>query len=1211
MSSKRIRSIQKDINNKLKERDRTLIQIGEIIRDMNNTNTDGTVNDKIEKKVFSCYDKNNNLPVILVKFHDVITPALIDTGANVSLANPNLINKIKENTKIEYISRNVRIQTLNNNSIPFSSAALISFRIENQFFKNTFFITKHDWNCKYQIILGYDFLKKHKAVINADENSLQIGRNKLKLIEDPQQPMLHSITSKQFQHFAKITHKIKLNPNSTKLVKIKIPRNTNDNFLVYNNNIKGINIEDSLNVADNENCTFIFIQNTSNQSILIRKGTKIAKLDFQEWQQEEPEINVVHNIKEEILNLRKQEISKEDFNLNHLDEKTKSVALKFLLDNYACFSKSYKTLGETDAVKPQFKLLHDHPIQSRSFPIPNIAREFAKNEIKSLLDAGIIEPSNSSYAFPVIFVKKKMNPEDPNSQLKFRMVIDYRLLNDITESFKIHLPQITEILHQIAGKKYYCVLDLKSAFFQIKLDPEQRHKLSFVTPEGNFRPCRLPFGSKNSSSFFSALILQCLGDLRGPNVQFYLDDIIVGQDNVPELLNTLQKVFDKLKEFNLTLDPSKLQMIKTQIEFLGYSVSENGFSPSQVNINKVTSFPVPKNIKNVKSYLGLAGFYRHLIPNYAEIVEPLVNLTRKGVKFSWTSECQKAFDIIQKELLKKPSLSHVDINRDFYLVTDASKIAISAILMQKNDVNQFVPISFFSRQLSPTEMRYPAIKQELFAIYSAVKHFKDFLYARPFYIFTDNKALTYHLSLNKQPDIITRWLMFLQDFQYQINHIEGVKNPADFLSRVTHQSPSHPLIINNIFAFNADLSSDNILKEQVKDSELRKIRERIEKNDLKAKRRYFIQKNTQLLCRKSKMNKHKSYKIYIPKSLIKSCLNLAHKSHFGSTKTYNFFKDIYFWPGSLSDTKNFCATCESCIKNKPKRLDTSTHFIPKAHLISGNQISIDIVGILPRSANNHNYILTIIDNYSRFLEAVPLTSITSNAIIKALNNYFSLFGVPKVIISDNGSYFTSKEFQSFINGLNIQHNKSSIFYPKSNGLLERSHSILKQSIAAISQETFNWDKNLLLFKLYYNNSLHKGTGFSPAQLFFGRDLNTPISLNIPAKEAKNYEEQFKEIQEMQSRARKKIQELETKMSEELNNTNTTVPKLFQVEDTVFLKSLITPSALQPKFNGPYKILKQLRNDNFIIQDSQDPSAKTIKIHKSKLYRVPLKRTNLQ
>ncbi|GBN62599.1 Uncharacterized protein K02A2.6, partial [Araneus ventricosus] len=642
----------------------------------------------------------------------------------------------------------------------------------------------------------------------------------------------------------------------------------------------------------------------------------------------ESEIYQINNLNlNEIHKMRRDELLKSDFKLDHLNDKDKKDMQDLLLKNYKVFSKSYKTLGETSAVIPEFSLLHNFPLQTKPYSIPLMAKKYAQQEINNLLEAGIIEPSSSSYCFPVIFIKKKQNPNDINSEPKFRMVVDYRLLNSITETFKICLPKISEIIKNIAGRKIYCVLDLKSAFFQIKLRDEDKRKLAFCTEMGNFQPTRLPFGSKNSTSYFHTLISKCLNGITGKNVQFFLDDIIIAADSLCELKVTLQTVFDRLTKFNLTLDPAKLQLCKPEITYLGFDLNANGFSPSEQNVNKVTNFPRPKNLKQVQMFLGMLNYFRGLIYDYAGIVEPLVKLTKKNTPFVWSVECENAFNTVQEIILKKPTLKNFDPNLPISLITDASKIAICGLLMIKN----------------------------------------------------------------------------------------AHKNKKKIVNRIV-----------------------------------------------------------------------------IPKSLIKVCIETAHAPHFGVRKTFEFLRHKYQWKGMFLDTKNFCEHCEKCLENKPKAKLTQTQMIPKRNLAPGQCIAIDVVGKHPRSTDNKNFILTIIDHYSRYLEAYPLQNITSRTIINCLNKYFANFGLPKFLITDNATNFISNEMVEFLDRLNIQHRKSSIYYPMANGLLERAHRTMKESLASMCESTFQWSEKLLFFKLYYNNSIHSVTKFAPAEIFFGRKQNLPL-----------------------------------------------------------------------------------------------------------------------
>ncbi|GBM12040.1 Retrovirus-related Pol polyprotein from transposon 17.6 [Araneus ventricosus] len=615
-------------------------------------------------------------------------------GANVSLIQPHIVDQIKTKTKVEYISRMVRIKTIDNTVVPYMSAINLKFKIVNKWFSNQFFVTLNSWNAQYHAILGYDFLQRNKVVIDTVNKQLLVGNQKFDFEENSPTNVYSETTDcdisesdknkkESFEqinnnfgekvnvseetfhaHNVKIANNITVQPFSTQIINLKVPKNISKNkdlIFIPKKNKLGYLINESLNVPTNANLFHTIIENNTNKVIHVRKNTIMGKLSTFDvndiMSPSESEIYQINNLNlNEIHKMRRDELLKSDFKLDHLNDKDKKDMQELLLKNYKVFSKSYKTLGETSAVIPEFSLLHNFPLQTKPYSIPLMAKKYAQQEINNLLEAGIIEPSSSSYCFPVIFIKKKQNPNDSNSEPKFRMVVDYRLLNSITETFKICLPKISEIIKNIAGRKIYCVLDLKSAFFQINLRDEDKRKLAFFTEMGNFQPTRLPFGSKNSTSYFHTLISKCLNGITGKNVQFFLDDIIIAADSLCELKVTLQAVFDRLIKFNLTLDPAKLQLCKPEITYLGFDLNANGFSPSEQNVNKVTNFPRPKNLKQVQMFLGMLNYFRGLIYDYAGIVEPLVKLTKKNTPFVWSVECENAFNTVQEIILKKPTL---------------------------------------------------------------------------------------------------------------------------------------------------------------------------------------------------------------------------------------------------------------------------------------------------------------------------------------------------------------------------------------------------------------------------------------------------------------------------------------------------------------------------------------------------------------------------
>ncbi|GBN93780.1 Transposon Tf2-9 polyprotein [Araneus ventricosus] len=679
-------------------------------------------------------------------------------------------------------------------------------------------------------------------------------------------------------------------------------------------------------------------------------------------------------------------------------------------------------------------------------------------------------------------------------------------------------------------------------------------------------------------------------------------------DSLCELKVTLQQVFDRLIKFNLTLDPAKLQLCKPEITYLGFDLNANGFSPSEQNVNKVTNFPRPKNLKQVQMFLGMLNYFRGLIYDYAGIVEPLVKLTKKNTPFVWSVECENAFNTVQEIILKKPTLKNFDRNLPISLITDASKIAICGILLQKKD-SVYYPLEFFSRKLTPAECKYPSIRRELLAIYASVKHFHDQLLGENFELLTDAKPLTEYQSLDKKPEIVARWLLYLGTFSFTPTHIPGILNPADFLSRVVEENS---LNVNNITLFqpNDKLSIQNISIEQKQDAILSKIMNDLSVN--KQCKQYFLDVNSGLLMIK---NAHKNKKkivnrIVIPKSLIKVCIETAHAPHFGVRKTFEFIRHKYQWKGMYLDTKNFCEHCEKCLENKPKAKLTQTQMIPKRNLAPGQCIAIDVVGKLPRSTDNKNFILTIIDHYSRYLEAYPLQNITSRTIINCLNKYFANFGLPKFLITDNATNFISNEMVEFLDRLNIQHRKSSIYYPMANGLLERAHRTMKESLASMCESTFQWSEKLLFFKLYYNNSIHSVTKFAPAEIFFGRKQNLPLDSFFEPITVENESKYLKNIRNNMCSIRNEFAKNEEQYFK--NNTphikGRKVPN-FNLGDKVFVKNFSHPQVFQEKYKGPFEIIKILRNNNYVIKSLKDN--KTMKLNVSKIFKQEQPRPNLR
>lgn len=1179
--------------------------------------------------------------MINLEIKNIKVKALCDSGAAVSLMSPIIFDKLKEeNIKFKYLGNQIQIQTLTNSKIYFKQCIKLAFRLQGSYTTGTFYVTNKDFGRRYQILLGYDYLRSNNMVLDFKNKTLNFKHIKIKLnvpeedttlqvnnltLSSENKPdnntpnsqrennnsedsEIQSKSIKKRNMYAKTVANIFINAHAKRIVNLQCDEAIKEQEVILLEKLKHTSefeFETSIHEVQKNNKINIIITNNTGKRIKLNKGMTIGKVynniqykqDTASDNIEKGKIYEINNLNiEEVRKLREAELSAEDFDVAHLSEELQEQIKTLLLAKAHAFSKSYATLGQTNLVSPRFNLNHDYPIQTKPYKIPQTVRQYAKKEIQDLLKAKIIERSNSHYAFPVIFVKKKQNIKDKGKEAKYRMAIDYRLLNQILQTYSYPIPDIKDILYLISGKKFYTVLDLHSAFFQIMLRPEDRQKLAFITEDGKYNPLRLAFGTKNSSAYFAELIEKVLGHFDKTKVQFFMDDVVIGTNSIHEMLQLLEQVLQTLINHNLTIEPSKMQICKTDIEFLGFQLNQLGYSPAKKNIDKIKNLIRPKTKKGVKSLLGLANYFRTLIRNYAEIVHPLVELTKEKIKFKWGEEQEQAFKNIQEAIVNNPTLRPPDFDKEFLLICDASKVAISSILAQEKD-GFLLPIEFFARKLKEPEKSYPSIKFELLAIHESVIHFKHILWGRQFKILTDSKPITQHLHLENQSDIVKRWMANLSEYNFEFEFIEGKLNPADFCSRLNTIETDINLR-NNLFKVNTALSDENIKAEQYADEKLKKIIDKLDKGQHNRNtKRYVLNKNKMLIL---KPGKDKTELLIAPDSLKIAIMENAHTPHFGFTKTYAAIKTRIFWHGMYKDIKTFCANCTACQTAKPhKTIKMPVQRIIKDYEV-GSVLHVDVCGPLTFSVRKNKFILTITDATSRFLEAVALRNVEAQTILGALNKYFSTFGLANVIYFDNAKYFRSQLIKEYAQSLNIDLHFTSVYRAKANAIAETVNRILKSSLIAMSKKTTEWDIRLDFFKLQYNNAIHRALGFAPALIFFARKLRTPFTAHMPTEEivTKKYVKQrLDHIKEIKLQALANQAKMQDEYAKEENLQNVITLNLGQI---VYLKA-INPGALSNKFEGPFKVIKKVRNNNYVLEDLSGKYSRPIRRNIDLLY----------
>lgn len=469
------------------------------------------------------------------------------------------------------------------------------------------------------------------------------------------------------------------------------------------------------------------------------------------------------------------------------------------------FSHHDLDFGCTKEVKHHIKLHDNTPFKHKARPIHPQDIEAVRKHLRELLDAGVIRESESSFSSPIVVVKKK------NGDI--RLCIDYRKLNLQTIKDVYALPNLEESFTALTGSKWFSVLDLKSGYYQIEMDEADKAKTAFVTPIGFWEFNRMPQGVTNAPSTFQRLMEKCMGDLHLKEVLVFLDDLIIFSNTLEEHEDRLLRVLNRLREFGLKLSPEKCKFFQTSVRYLGHIVSENGVETDPEKVATLKSWPIPTNLKTLKSFLGFAGYYRRFIKGYAMIAKPLNNLTRgypsthkssknetsKSSQFDpkhsfgsrWSPECQLAFDTLIDKLTTAPVLGFADPALPYILHTDASTNGLGAALYQEQEGRLRV-IAYASRGLSSSESRYPAHKLEFLALkWSVTEKFHDYLYGASFTVVTDNNPLTYILTSAKLDATGHRWLAALSTFSFKIQYRAGKQNlDADALSRLPHDGTS-------------------------------------------------------------------------------------------------------------------------------------------------------------------------------------------------------------------------------------------------------------------------------------------------------------------------------------------------------------------------------------------------------------------------------------
>ncbi|KAL5497311.1 hypothetical protein EMCRGX_G013768 [Ephydatia muelleri] len=777
-----------------------------------------------------------------------------------------------------------------------------------------------------------------------------------------------------------------------------------------------------------------------------------------------------------------------DLNSSELNNSQRRELEALISEFRDIFVSPGQSLGRTSAIKHSIRV-EGPPVRQPLRRIPYALQDTVRTEVQKMLKEGIIRESSSPWSSPVLMVKKKDGT--------WRFCVDYRKLNAITHKDAYPLPRIDETLESLSGSQFFTTLDLASGYWQVEVEEGDKEKTAFSTRDGHYEFNVMPFGLTNAPATFERLMECVLAGLTYEQCLVYLDDIVIFSMTFPQHLERLATVFQHLRKAGLTLKPEKCHFAQKEIHYLGHIVSCKGVQADPEKIKAITSYPVPSDIKELRQFLGLSNYYRRFIEHYSDITEPLHKLTRKsGSSYQWTEQCDSAFRVLKQRLTTPPILAYPNFSNPFVLATDASGIALVGILSQTTDGKVQV-IAYWSRQMNKAERRYSTIEREALAVVAAVKEFYPYLYGRPFTLLTDHNPLTSLQGLKDTGGRLTRWLLYLQQFDIKVLYRPGRCNGnADTMSRRPDDSADQVAVVNEITCLS---DTEMLRQEQAKDAYIAEIMQKLQTDGSDHKHgEYQLKKG--LLMRQRGGSDDSHAQLVVPAALRQMVLEELHNKsgHLGTHKTLEKVKERFFWQGYEQDVRNMVQQCERCQKR--------TNPVPTQHAPIGTiesnhpfqKLSWDIMGPLPAAASGCRYILVVTDLFSKWVEAFPLKSTDSLTLARVLvDEIVCRYGVPHYLHSDQGANFVSTVIQSLCSKLGIKRTQTTPYHPQGNGQVERFNRTLEAMLSkVVADNQKDWDEHLQTVLFAYRTAVHDSTGFTPFSVMFGRSPTLPVDVML-------------------------------------------------------------------------------------------------------------------
>lgn len=1152
----------------------------------------------------------------LLKINNHNVRSLVDSGAEVSVLSRKFYLSLKNRPPLK--QSNSILAATNQNLLQVDGTVNLQFKIGKDVLEHTFHVTP---DTSRNVILGRDFLIMHGVRIYYDLGCLKIKSSYVPLDQD-----CH-ITS-----IIRTQSDIVLKPqtNTVCMSRVKMPDKKKKSSKLYQvcsidkgvlSQEPGLALNDAI-IKFNRSSKFpVLITNSSNKTFKLKRGTVIGKIE----PIKEQNLQGIHEIIKNPQHL--DNIKMEDI---HVPPEFKGMVHELVNQHSHLFANSDTDLGHTNTVEMKIDTGDHPPIRLKPYRTPLNNRSLVSDAVDNMLNADIVEPSQSPWSFPVVIVDKKDGSK--------RFCVDFRKLNAVTKPFYYPLERVDDLLASLNSAKYFTSLDMKSGYWQVPIHPADREKTCFTTFRGNYQFKVMPFGLINAPSVFSQLMATVLQGL-GHFAVAYLDDILIFSQDAQTHKQNILTVLQRLADHNLKLKLSKCFFFQSETKYLGFVINDKGIKPDPDKVQVIRSMQEPSSTRQVRGFIGLCSYYRRFIPNFSEIAKPLINLTKKYSKFEWTKECQTAFDFLKNSLSTIPVLSYPDPKKPYILYTDASDTCVGAVLCQKCDPDESTlpgvknenPIHYLSHKLSPTQVKWPTIVKEAYAIKFATDKLDHYLHNAEFVIKTDHKPLKYLLSSPMQNKKVQLWALDISSYNCKIEYIEGKKNTCgDFLSRL----PGHenweteeicPDIDPRSFEINVINSNKldpkdfpntdpppekqndpqkliptglNMSQEQAKDKEIIKVITQLrDKTASKSTQRKFLIIDN-VLYFVSDPETNPVIRLVIPEHLKGAVAKQYHDNtgHLGIDRTFDLIKQKYFWKGLYLDIVDYVSSCVPCqtrnlTKIKPPLQET---VIPGSCFSS---LAVDTCGPYPRSLSGNKYIVTFVDLFSGWPEAFCVPDKSAETMAQLLiDEILPRYGAPRNLISDNGSEWGAA-FKNVLEEMNIKHIKTSFYHPAGNSRCERMHRQMHDSISKLLQDNLStWDLHLNQVLGAIRMSISESSKFSPFYLLYKQDPILPLDNILRPRRRYMGEDPHQMALEQQHKAytmaHRNMVKARKRQAKYANRNTKRVE--FRLGDPVYLKNHQRKSKLQSKWKPFYRIIEIKSPVTFIVKNQLDGT--TTKTH---------------